>query len=364
MVTECKPLSTPYSCYVNLTNKCNLRCLHCLGDYTVGCDNELSFNEWKDVIDQLVDSKVFYINISGGEPTQHPEFEKIINYLGYRGLHFILTTNGIMNDNIAKAIIKNGDYLIGIKISLDGYDPKSHCAIRKTASNDTNYNIFHKTMKSIKMFKDAKIPLTIATVMHSENMDHFDKFVDVICEIDPISWFISPIIPSGRGNNAKTLTKQYEYLDKQFWINIVDMCNAKKINVKLVDLPFDMKEKTGLDYYECGATITFCEINADGIVAPCTLCRTCIPEDKITFDNLRKKNLSEIWNGNTFNTIREYMTQGCSGCKAFSKCNKCIAQSFRYFGDGISPTPYCIRNGGNLGIERLEYYNQMLKDDI
>jgi len=360
MATEVKFLQAPYSCYVNLTNKCNLRCLHCLGDYTVGSENELFFDEWKNIIDQLILMKVFYINISGGEPTQHPEFDKIINYLGYRGLHFILTTNGVMSDKMINTIIENKEYLIGVKISLDGYDETSHCAIRKTASMETNPQIFYRTIKSINAFKDAGLPLTIATVIHSENIQYFDRFVDIIKKINPISWFISPIIPSGRGNSAKEITKNYDYFDKKFWQSIVKKCNDMKINVKLVDLPFNMNEKEGIDYYECGATVSFCEINADGIVAPCTLCRTCIPEDKIKFDNLRSMSLMEIWQGETFNDIRIYMMQGCEGCKAFSKCNKCVAQSFRYFGDGISPTPYCLKNGLNLGIKKLEYYNKLL----
>jgi MoaA/NifB/PqqE/SkfB family radical SAM enzyme len=338
--------------------------LHCLGDYTVGSENELSFDEWKDVIDQLLSMNVFYINISGGEPTQHPEFDKIITYLGYRGLHFILTTNGVMSDKMVDVIIKNKEYLIGVKISLDGYDEISHCAIRKTVTGNTNMQIFHRTMKSINLFKNAGLPITIATVIHSENVRQFDKFVDVIKEINPISWFISPIIPSGRGNIAKEITKNYNYFDKQFWQDIIKRCNDKKINVKLVDLPFNMNEKEGIDYYECGATISFCEINADGTVAPCTLCRTCIPETYIKFDNIRDKSFSAIWQGKVFSDVRAYMMQGCEGCKAFSKCNKCVAQSFRYFGDGISPTPYCLSNGLNLGIKQLDYYNHLLKESL
>ena len=68
------------------------------------------------------------------------------------------------------------------------------------------------------------------------------------------------------------------------------------INVNLVDLSYDMSGKNAIDYYECGATIGFCEINADGKVSPCTLW-TCIPKEKMRFDNIRNKALKEIWQG-------------------------------------------------------------------
>lgn len=361
MVKQTTPLNAPYLCYITLTNKCNLRCLHCLGDYKEACENELKFNEWIKIIDDLINMNVFYLNISGGEPTQHPDFDKILDYLTYRGMHFIITTNGVLSKAALDCILRNREYLIGIKISLDGYDAKTHCAIRRGKNLEFNEKIFEQTIKTIEVIKKECIPLTIATVIHSENIANFNQFIEFIKKINPISWFISPIIPSGRGNYAKELTKGYDYFDKGFWKQIVERCNIKKINVKLVDLPYDMSETKQLDYYECGAALTFCEINADGTVSPCTLCRTCIPQEKMAFENLRESSFKEIWDGNTFKEVRQFMTEGCTGCKTFSKCTKCIAQSFRYFGNGISPTPYCINNGINLGIKDLEGYNSILK---
>ncbi|MDP1695099.1 MAG: radical SAM protein [Candidatus Woesearchaeota archaeon] len=360
MVSKIRPFVAPYSCYITLTNKCNLRCLHCLGDYAEPCDNELSFSEWKTVIDDLASMQVFYLNISGGEPTQHPDFCSILDYLSYRGMHFILTTNGVISENAVKAILRNKEYLIGIKISLDGYDAESHCALRRTIGLKKNPAIFERTLQTIQIVKRENLPLTIATVLHSENIQYFDKFVKLIKEINPISWFISPIIPSGRGNTAQGMLKHYKYYQKSFWESIVNKCTQENINVKLIDMPYDLEHKKRLDYYECGAALSFCEINADGTVAPCTLCRTIIPKEKMTFENLREKSIDQIWKGDIFNQIRSFMTQGCTGCKAFSKCNKCIAQSFRYFGDGISPSPYCIENGEVLGIENIDQYRAKL----
>lgn len=361
MALKVNPMMAPYMCYVNLTNKCNLRCLHCLGDYSEACNNELSYKEWKQVIDDLISLGVFYINVSGGEPTQHPHFDKIINYLSYRGMHFILTTNGVMSKKDMEAILRNKEYLIGVKVSLDGYDAKSHCAIRKIEGSEYSPQIFKRTMKIIKELKRNHMPLTIATVIHSSNIIKFDKFVNLIKDIKPISWFISPIIPSGRGNYADEMVKQYNYFDKSFWEQIVHKCRMQNINVNLVDLPYDMSGKNAMDYYECGATISFCEINADGKVSPCTLCRTCIPENKMKFENIKDKSLKYIWKGVTFNKFREFMTKGCKGCKTFLKCTKCIAQSFRYFENGTSPAPYCIKKGMNLGLQNLKSYQNKLK---
>ena len=349
----------PYSCYINLTSKCNLRCRHCFGSYSVPLENELSFEDWKMIIDQLIENKVFFVNISGGEPTQSFYFKEFIRCLSKKGLHFILTTNGVFSEDTGKFIIENKEYLIGVKISFDGPDAKSHGFLRLDANGNYNPRIFDITLKNILFFKKQKIPLTISTVLHKENIKKMNKFQKLIKKIDPISWFISPVIPLGRADANKFISQCYEYFNVDFWNNLYKKGKQNRINVRLIDMPVSGKE--GLSAYQCAGAINLCEIHSNGIVSPCTLSRLCIPESEIKFDNIKEKRLFDIWNGNAFNKFRSFMNKGCEGCKVISKCNKCAAQSFRYFKNGISPTPYCIKKGNVLCLSNLEGYRQILK---
>lgn len=351
----------PYSCYINLTSKCNLRCKHCFGNYSVPHENELNLEEWKEVIDDLIKSKVFYINISGGEPTQSPLFKDFISYLTKKGMHFILTTNGIFSKDILEFIIKNKEYLIGVKISLDGPDAKSHGFIRLDSESKFNTEMFDITLNNIFSLKKEKIPLTISTVLHKENIKKMDEFQKLIKKINPISWFISPIIPIGRGNINKSISERYEYFDNKFWEKINNNGKENRINIRMIDMPVEM-EKSGLSAYSCAASLNFCEIHSDGTISPCTLCRICIPKNVMKFENIKNKTILEVWNGKIFNEFRSYMNIGCDGCKMLPNCNKCIAQSFRYFHNGHSPTPFCIKNGESLRIKNLRKFKQILKD--
>ena len=131
-----KKLLAPHDCYVILTEKCNLRCLHCYGDFGENGDlNELSGEEWDKIICDLSKNNVFYLNISGGEPTMHPDFCKIMKSLVDNKMHFILTTNGVFSKECLDAILSSKEFLIGIKISLDGCDYESHCYLRRTINN-------------------------------------------------------------------------------------------------------------------------------------------------------------------------------------------------------------------------------------
>jgi MoaA/NifB/PqqE/SkfB family radical SAM enzyme len=351
--------SSPYSCYINLTSKCNLRCKHCFGSYSKVEENELNLEDWKKVIDELIKCNVFYVVISGGEVTQSPIFKEFINYLTKRGIYFILTTNGVFSKEVRQFIIKKKEYLISIKLSLDGPDSESHGYIRLDSNGKYNPHLFDLVLENINYFKKNKIPLSIATVLHKENIKKMDKFQKLIKKINPLNWFVSPIIPIGRGESNKFISEFYEYFDTNFWESIVEKGKEKKIKVRLIDMPIEM-EKKGLSSYSCAAAINFCEIHSDGTVSPCTLSRVIIPKEFMKFENIKEKSLQEIWDGKIFEEFRSYMNVGCEGCKVLSKCNKCVAQSFRYFGNGKSPTPFCVKNGKALGLDKFEEYKNKL----
>jgi len=155
-----------------------------------------------------------------------------------------------MRDNIAE--IENKEYLIGIKISLDGPSPESHGFIRRDTKGNYNFSLFNITLRNIFFFKEEGIPFTIATVLHKENIKKFNEFQKLIKKINPISWFISPIIPVGRGEANKFISEFYEYFDN--WrklsyernvLNVFDKMNAPQtwfISEKQIRSWFDPKE--------------------------------------------------------------------------------------------------------------------------
>lgn len=360
MIKNAEVLKSPYSCYINLTSKCNLRCRHCYGNYADEDPNTLSWQQWEKIVEDLNNYEVFLVNLSGGEITQSKYFKPFVELLSKKGIHFILTTNGVFNQEIRDFILKNQEFLVGIKISLDGPDEDSHEFIRKSIF--PKGEVFKTTMENIKFFSDSKIPLTITTVLHKGNIYKMQEFASLIKKINPISWFISPIIPEGRGKINKNIHLDESYFDLNFWNNLYENNKKEKINVKLIDMPYTKEDK--LPFYECGATLNFCEIHSDGTVSPCTLSRYLIPSSEMKFENIKDKSLKEIWEGKIFYEFRKQMKSGCEGCKSKIKCNKCVAQSFKYFKNGHSPTPFCVKQGEKLGLKDNSSYKEILKKEF
>ncbi len=344
-------LVAPHNIILNLTARCNLSCLHCFGDY--GHIEELSIRQWKEIIDDLALNKIFYINITGGEPTQYPYFEEFIDYLGKKKMFFILTTNGIFSKKIMKTILKNKEYLINVKISLDGYDAKSNGFLRKKA-NMSSENLFSKTINTIKQFNKNSIPVSISTVLHSRNIKNLCNFIDLFKKIKVEKWLLSPITFIGRAEKNKEKLKyklKLKSILQKVLISMRARLEKEGIYMDLVDFPLASSNKKF--YFICGAAISFCEIHSNGIVSPCALSRVVMDRKIINFENILNKPLKEIWKGKLFNQFRAWQTTGCRGCNNLSKCNRCVPQSFLYFNNAEIPPPFCISIGRDLGLENI-----------
>lgn len=356
-------LTLPHNCYLILTNNCNMRCLHCYGNYGTDIpNNELSGKEWIKIIENLAKENVFFFNISGGEPTTHPDFNMIIDALIEHEVYFMLTTNGVCSQNKLDSILKAKDFILGIQLSLDGPDWASHGYIRKDINGESKKSLYDKALNSAKQFIKHGIRTSIATCIHNANINKMDSFKDMIMDLRPSHWAIGTISISGRAKEHDNLFVSEATLPLNFWKQLKDDCNARNISVDFIDMPNITKtKKDGMIYFECPAAKWFCEINSDGLTTPCPLARVNPPKSIGKWDNIRDKNIHEIWTGENFNIFRKYQKMGCSGCKAKEKCDRCPPQSVQWFDDPLMPPPYCIINGEKLGLDNLDRLTSKLE---
>jgi radical SAM protein with 4Fe4S-binding SPASM domain len=358
-----KQVSVPHDCYLILTSRCNQRCLHCYGNYGMDMpSNELRGKEWNKIFEDLVRNNVFYVNISGGEPTVHPDFLEIIDSLKKHELHFIITTNGLFSKKILEAFIDVKDLLIGIKVSLDGPDYMSNGYIRRDLRKEINEIQYKITLENIKKLRENNINFTIATCIHKGNVGKIDEMLSLVLSLNPVSWYISTISTSGRSFENLEIFASDSEIEKKKWDYIKKECEKNNIFVNYIDMPFASatKEK-GKFYYQCPAARSFCEINSDGLVTPCPLARVNIPSEFIKFENIRDKSIKDIWSGKAFQKFLKLSAEGCKGCQVKSKCDRCIPQSILWFDDPTLPPPHCIQNGGDLGLKNIKELRSLLR---
>ncbi|MGB9677878.1 MAG: SPASM domain-containing protein, partial [Candidatus Ratteibacteria bacterium] len=108
----------------------------------------------------------------------------------------------------------------------------------------------------------------------------------------------------------------------------------------------------------CGAGRAYIAIQPDGSITPCVFMPNVFIGNIKENGEIKKENLLKTWeNSEILNIIRDRRNHpercGCKG-KYFSVCGGCVARSYAYFGDFVSPDPGCILNKGIINKKKQE----------
>ena len=123
----------PYQLALDITNKCNLRCLHCYnasGENRV-MEHELSDDEVIKFVKDILPMKLLNFCFCGGETLLRKELIcKCIKMLSNCGVRTAIVTNGILaSESVIRDLYHSG--LNSIQFSVDGAKAESHDKLRQ-----------------------------------------------------------------------------------------------------------------------------------------------------------------------------------------------------------------------------------------
>jgi MoaA/NifB/PqqE/SkfB family radical SAM enzyme len=88
----------PLSGMFELTERCNLNCVHCYvnqpASSRVARARELTTDQVKRILDQAADAGCLFLTLTGGEPLLRPDFIEIYLHARKRGILASIFTNG------------------------------------------------------------------------------------------------------------------------------------------------------------------------------------------------------------------------------------------------------------------------------
>ncbi len=121
-------LGIPISVHLDITYRCNERCVHCYLDHDD--HGEMSTEEIKNILDQLCDAGVLLLTLSGGEVLMRRDFFEIVEYARRLQFNVKIKTNGVMIKT-AEAQRMRQLGIEQIQISVYSHRPEVHDAITK-----------------------------------------------------------------------------------------------------------------------------------------------------------------------------------------------------------------------------------------
>ena len=122
----------PNFAWVEVTNKCNLKCIHCYNESDVHCDIVMSLRNFKIVIDALLNLGINRVQIIGGEPfIDKNALRKMLDYTIGKFEFIEIFTNGTLIDSEWVEFLSKNN--IHVALSVYSYDATVHDKV--TGSN-------------------------------------------------------------------------------------------------------------------------------------------------------------------------------------------------------------------------------------
>ena len=115
-----------YSLFIELTYRCNLKCVHCYNPKNMP-SVELDFDKCKKAIDDAYELGCFRVVFSGGESTMHSRFIELVRYARSKRMSVEVFTNGQRlseNEELYGELL--GAYPYRVSVSLYGMSPEVH----------------------------------------------------------------------------------------------------------------------------------------------------------------------------------------------------------------------------------------------
>ncbi len=303
-------LGVPLSVQLDLTWRCNERCVHCyLGDETLRQDRfEMTSREIKTALSQLAEAGTFFLTISGGEPLLRPDCFEILEYARSLRFNVKLKTNALLIGAAQAESLRNLN-IEQIQVSIYSHRNEIHDAITGL------HRSLQRSVNAIRLLRAQGLKVSITNVVMASNfadvsgVQRLAEDLGASLAIDPT---ITPMLNGDTSLVALSVSDQELhdlFHSEQLFGNITEFC-----------APPPRGDDAALGAYPCSAGHTSCYVSPQGDVYPCV-------QFPVVCGNLLKQDFATIWrNSKSLREIRSIRLRdvpACSGCPHIGYCTRC-----------------------------------------
>jgi MoaA/NifB/PqqE/SkfB family radical SAM enzyme len=270
-------LDAPLFIAWQINSECNLGCLHCCEEAGHSIPGEMNKQEIFNFLNQVVELKIPYVALSGGEPLLHPYFFEICGFIRKNNISLKVETNGEFIDESTASRFSRLR-LRSVQVSLDGATPLTHERLRLNG----NWN---KVVEAIRFLIREGVNTEIVFVPTRFNVHEIGQLIDLAYSLGVYGVYTGKTMRIGRAaQNWDVICPSDEEYERFF-----NVLNEKMATydgkMKVYYYPYDVLEELvyRLDYPA-----------ASLLVIPNGKVKLIGPLPFILGD-LKKEPLSEVW---------------------------------------------------------------------
>jgi len=299
-------LGIPLSVHLDITYRCNERCVHCYLDHDD--HGEMTTVEINDILDQLSEAGVFFLTLSGGEVLMRRDFFDILGHARRLLFNVKVKTNGVMiREAQAKRMRTLG--VEQVQISVYSHRPEVHDGITKLPGS------LKRTIEAIRFLKSQGLKVVIANVLMTGNLFDGAGVMALAKELG-VPYTLDPTITPKMDGDTSILALRIPGSELKQVFRSQELVG----NVEEFCAPPPPPGEDIMDGYPCSAGHTACYITPYADVFPCV-------QFPLPSGNLRRQKFAEIWRNspqlNEVRSIRARDLPTCSTCAHVGTCTRC-----------------------------------------
>ena len=190
---------TPYVVAWETTRACALACRHCRASAIPRRNPcELTTDEGKSLIDDLVRLGRPILILTGGDPFMRRDLPELTRYAVQRGLRVGLSPSATALATPKRLALYRDAGISMLHVSLDGTE-ETHDQFRGVPGS------FARTIEIARATRQLGLPLQIGTTVSRYNLHDLPAVADLVQTLDIQVWNVFFLVPTGRGQRDDML---------------------------------------------------------------------------------------------------------------------------------------------------------------
>lgn len=321
-------LKSPTYVKLELTERCDNRCLHCYLNENAGGGFYSDINNIKKVIDVLADAKVFRVIFTGGEPFMVPK--KL-----WEGIDIALKNKIKVSVNTNGNLIKEKDVQklarlnVPVLVSLHGHKAEIHDKIVG------NPGAFDSVVSTLKRMVEYKVHVSVNMVVQKSNLEFVSDTGLFVSSLGINKFAATPLSPTRKEHFNISLSVP----DVRFLANELNSLEKKGVEVDILE-PIPLCALSGINIHSkirkrrCTAGFLSAAITPRGDIKACT-------HSNISYGNIFNEGLFNSYNKMLKEWQKIQLPTICRNCPSNNLCGGGCREAARTLGDINGPDPLC-----------------------
>ncbi len=336
----------PLSLLCELTYRCNLQCPYCYNPLALReYRDELSTQQWCEVLNAAARLGVLQAHFSGGEPTLRRDLPALVETASQAGLYTNLITQGtFLDEELLDRLLASG--LDHIQISIQAPQAELADRIAGTAVHESK-------LEAIRRVREREVALTLNCVLHRRNHDCIGEVIEFaerygiarleLANVQFYGWAF-------RNREALMPTRAQVARAQEI------VAEARERLRGRMEILYVLPDYFGDFPKPCmnGWGNQFMTVTPNGDVLPCPAASAI---RTLRFDNVRDRSLDTIWqSSDAFERYRgtAWMSEPCRSCERRElDWGGCRCQAFLLAGDAGATDPACSLSPHHAVVEAL-----------